>query len=53
MCSNDSEIFAFHTGGCNAAFGDGSVRFLRAGITMSQMSALLSRAGGEVLNFDY
>jgi prepilin-type processing-associated H-X9-DG protein len=53
MCSNDSEIFALHTGGCNAAFGDGSVRFLRAGITMSQMSALLSRAGGEVLNFDY
>jgi prepilin-type N-terminal cleavage/methylation domain-containing protein/prepilin-type processing-associated H-X9-DG protein len=53
LCSNDSEIFAFHTGGCNALFGDGSVRFLRAGLSMSQMSALLSRAGGEVLSFDY
>jgi prepilin-type processing-associated H-X9-DG protein len=53
MCSNDSEIFAFHTGGCNALFGDGSVRFLRSGVSMSQMSALLSRAGGEVLSFDY
>jgi prepilin-type N-terminal cleavage/methylation domain-containing protein/prepilin-type processing-associated H-X9-DG protein len=53
MCSNDSEIFAFHTGGCNVAFGDGSVRFLRAGLTIPQVAALLSRAGGEVIAFDY
>ena len=52
-CSNDSEIFAFHTGGSNALFGDGSVRFLMNGLTMNQMQALLSRAGGEVINFDY
>jgi prepilin-type N-terminal cleavage/methylation domain-containing protein/prepilin-type processing-associated H-X9-DG protein len=52
-CSNDSEIFAFHTGGSNALFGDGSVRFLKNGLTMSQMQALLSRAGGEVITFDY
>jgi prepilin-type processing-associated H-X9-DG protein len=53
MCSNDSEVFAFHPGGCNAVFGDGSVRFLKAGLTINQMAALLSRAGGEALNFDY
>jgi prepilin-type N-terminal cleavage/methylation domain-containing protein/prepilin-type processing-associated H-X9-DG protein len=52
-CSNDSEIFSFHTGGGNITMGDGSVRFLAAGLTMNQMSALLSRAGGEVLNFDW
>jgi len=52
-CSNDSEIFAFHPGGSNALFGDGSVRFLRNGLTMNQMQALLSRAGGEVITFDY
>jgi prepilin-type N-terminal cleavage/methylation domain-containing protein/prepilin-type processing-associated H-X9-DG protein len=52
-CTNDSEIFAFHSGGGNALFGDGSVRFVRNGLTMNQMQALLSRAGGEVLNFDY
>jgi prepilin-type N-terminal cleavage/methylation domain-containing protein/prepilin-type processing-associated H-X9-DG protein len=52
-CSNDSEVFSFHTGGCNFLFGDGSVRFLANGITMNQMSALLSRAGGEVINFAY
>jgi prepilin-type N-terminal cleavage/methylation domain-containing protein/prepilin-type processing-associated H-X9-DG protein len=52
-CTNDSEVFAFHTGGSNMAFGDGSVRFVRNGLTMAQMQALLSRAGGEVINFDY
>jgi prepilin-type N-terminal cleavage/methylation domain-containing protein/prepilin-type processing-associated H-X9-DG protein len=52
-CTNDSEIFAFHTGGSNVLFGDGSVRFVRNGLTMAQMEALLSRAGGEVISFDY
>ena len=53
MCSNDSEVFAFHPGGCNVVFGDGSVRFLKTGLSMNQLAALLSRAGGEALNFDY
>ena len=52
-CSNDSEIFSFHTGGSNVMFGDGSVRFVRNGLTMNQAQALLSRAGGEVISFDY
>lgn len=52
-CSNDSEIFAFHTGGSNMVFGDGSVRFVKNDLTMNQMQALLSRAGGEVISFDY
>ena len=52
-CTNDSEIFAFHTGGSNVVFGDGSVRFVRNGLTMNQVQALLSRAGGEVISFDY
>jgi prepilin-type N-terminal cleavage/methylation domain-containing protein/prepilin-type processing-associated H-X9-DG protein len=52
-CTNDSEIFAFHTGGSNMLFGDGSVRFVRNGLTMNQMQALLSRAGGEIIGFDY
>jgi prepilin-type N-terminal cleavage/methylation domain-containing protein/prepilin-type processing-associated H-X9-DG protein len=52
-CTNDSEIFAFHTGGSNVVFGDGSVRFVRNGLTMNQMQALLSRAGGEVISFDH
>jgi prepilin-type processing-associated H-X9-DG protein len=52
-CTNDSEIFAFHPGGSNVLFGDVSVRFVRNGLTMNQMQALLSRAGGENISFDY
>ena len=52
-CSNDSEIFAFHPGGSNTLFGDGSVQFVVNQLTMNQVQALLSRAGGEVINFDY
>jgi prepilin-type N-terminal cleavage/methylation domain-containing protein/prepilin-type processing-associated H-X9-DG protein len=52
-CSNDSEIFSFHTGGSNVVFGDGSVRFVKNGLTMNQAQALLSRDGGEVISFDY
>jgi prepilin-type N-terminal cleavage/methylation domain-containing protein len=51
-CSNDSEIFGFHIAGSNVCFGDGSVRFLRNGLTMNLMQALLSRAGGEVINVE-
>jgi len=52
-CSNDSEIFAFHPGGSNMCFGDGSVHFIKNGLTMNQMQALLSRRGGENIQFDY
>jgi prepilin-type processing-associated H-X9-DG protein len=52
-CTNDSEILAFHPQGSNMVFGDGSVRFVKNGLTMNQLQALLSRAGGEVVSFDY
>jgi prepilin-type processing-associated H-X9-DG protein len=52
-CSNDSEIFGFHREGTNVLFGDGSVRWVKSGLSMSLAQALLSRAGGEVISFDY
>jgi prepilin-type N-terminal cleavage/methylation domain-containing protein/prepilin-type processing-associated H-X9-DG protein len=52
-CSNDSEVFSFHPGGGNMCFGDGSVRFVIDGVSMAELSALLSRAGGEPINFSY
>jgi prepilin-type processing-associated H-X9-DG protein len=36
-----------HPGGCNVALGDGSVRFLKNGISLRVWSALSTRAGGE------
>ncbi|HVX10047.1 MAG TPA: DUF1559 domain-containing protein [Pirellulales bacterium] len=52
-CSNDSEIFGFHPNGTNILFGDGSARWVKSGLSMSLTQALLSRAGGEVISFDY
>jgi len=41
--------YAFHSGGANGAFADGSVRFLREGMTNEAFIAALSRDGGEKL----
>jgi prepilin-type processing-associated H-X9-DG protein len=48
-CINDKEIYAFHTGGANLVMGDGSVRFLRASVSINVVLQLLTRARGEVL----
>ena len=48
-CSNDNELYSFHTGGVNTLMGDGSVRFLGASIAMQTLVALASRDGGEVI----
>jgi prepilin-type N-terminal cleavage/methylation domain-containing protein/prepilin-type processing-associated H-X9-DG protein len=49
-CTNDGEVYAFHTGGANAVFADGHVRFLRAGVGLRVMARLITRAGGEVVS---
>jgi prepilin-type processing-associated H-X9-DG protein len=38
------------SGGCNAAFGDGSVRFIRADVAENVLRALITRDGGEVID---
>lgn len=52
-CSNNGEIYSFHVGGFNAVWGDASVRFVTQSITLAQLGALVSKAGGEVIDFDY
>jgi prepilin-type N-terminal cleavage/methylation domain-containing protein/prepilin-type processing-associated H-X9-DG protein len=52
-CTNDSEFYAFHSGGCNVVFADGSVRFLSKSISLTTLSALCTRAGGEIPASDY
>jgi prepilin-type N-terminal cleavage/methylation domain-containing protein/prepilin-type processing-associated H-X9-DG protein len=47
-CTNDNELYSFHSGGVNVALGDGSVRFLRSSITLSMLANLITRNGGEV-----
>jgi prepilin-type N-terminal cleavage/methylation domain-containing protein/prepilin-type processing-associated H-X9-DG protein len=47
-CTNDREVYSFHTGGANAALADGSVRFLTADLNVRVFAALVTRAGGDV-----
>jgi prepilin-type N-terminal cleavage/methylation domain-containing protein/prepilin-type processing-associated H-X9-DG protein len=47
-CTNQYEICSFHPGGANAVFADGSVHFLKAGMSIRVLAALVTRAGGEV-----
>jgi prepilin-type N-terminal cleavage/methylation domain-containing protein/prepilin-type processing-associated H-X9-DG protein len=48
-CTNNNEAFAFHPGGINALFGDGSVHFLAETISVPVYAALITRAGEETL----
>ncbi len=45
-CHNDNETYAFHTGGANHAFVDGSVRFIRDSINPQTYAALITANGG-------
>jgi prepilin-type N-terminal cleavage/methylation domain-containing protein/prepilin-type processing-associated H-X9-DG protein len=49
-CSNNSEMYSFHTGGANVVFADGSVHFLNQSISLCVLAKLMTRAGGEVLS---
>ena len=48
-CSNDDETYSFHSGGVNFVFCDGSVRFVKQSVSTFAMAAMVTRAGGEVL----
>jgi prepilin-type N-terminal cleavage/methylation domain-containing protein/prepilin-type processing-associated H-X9-DG protein len=41
------QVYSFHTGGVNALFGDGSVRFVSQTISIRTLAALVTRNGGE------
>jgi len=49
-CSNDNEVYSFHTGGATILMADGSVRFVSSSIAIEQLVALASRNGQEVIS---
>jgi prepilin-type N-terminal cleavage/methylation domain-containing protein/prepilin-type processing-associated H-X9-DG protein len=50
---NDNEPYSFHAGGANMLFADGHVQFVRDSIPLVTLSALVTRAAGEVVPADY
>jgi prepilin-type N-terminal cleavage/methylation domain-containing protein/prepilin-type processing-associated H-X9-DG protein len=46
-CTNDGEIYAFHFGGANVAFADGSVHFLSSSIAPTVLAAVCTARGQE------
>jgi prepilin-type N-terminal cleavage/methylation domain-containing protein/prepilin-type processing-associated H-X9-DG protein len=49
-CSNNSELYGFHTGGASVVFADGSVHFLKQSIDLCVLAKLITRAGEEVIS---
>jgi prepilin-type processing-associated H-X9-DG protein len=49
-CTNNNEAFSFHPGGVQAAFADGSVRFLKEQMPIALYAALITRAAGEPIS---
>jgi prepilin-type N-terminal cleavage/methylation domain-containing protein/prepilin-type processing-associated H-X9-DG protein len=47
------QIYGFHSGGVNALFGDGSVRFLRQSIPIRTLAAIVTRNAGETFTNDF
>jgi prepilin-type processing-associated H-X9-DG protein len=48
-CTNNNELYSFHPAGCNAVFGDGSVRMLRNTISLTTLASYITKAGGDQL----
>ena len=51
-CSNRFAVYGFHPGGAHLGLADGSVRFVKETIDPATFSALMTRAGGEVISAD-
>jgi len=51
-CGPNDEPFAFHTGGCNAVFADGSVRFLRDSLDALTLKFLAGSTDGRIVTAD-
>ena len=49
-CTNNQEAYSFHSGGMNASFADGSVRYINENISIITFCALVTMAGGEVIS---
>jgi len=50
--SSNNEVYAFHPGGANHVYADGSVHFVKATTAPSVFTALITYNGGEIISSD-
>jgi prepilin-type N-terminal cleavage/methylation domain-containing protein/prepilin-type processing-associated H-X9-DG protein len=48
-CTNDSETYAFHSGGTNVLMADGSVRFVSQSVSAATFAYLVTASGGDIV----
>jgi prepilin-type N-terminal cleavage/methylation domain-containing protein/prepilin-type processing-associated H-X9-DG protein len=48
-CTNDKEVYSFHTGVAQVVFADGSVRSLGSSLNINVLVALMTRSQGEII----
>ncbi len=48
-CTNWHETYSMHPGGANVLFADGSVRLIRETVSLRAFAAMVTKAGGEIL----
>ena len=46
-CDNYKGVYSFHAGGCNIAFGDGSVQFVKDEVASDTFVSLITRGAGD------
>jgi prepilin-type N-terminal cleavage/methylation domain-containing protein len=49
-CTNNNEVYSFHSGGANHVLGDGSVRFIKSTMDIRLFVKLLTRSGNDIMN---
>jgi hypothetical protein len=52
-CTNNNEVYSFHTGGANHVFADGSVHFIRSSMDIRQFVKFVTRRGQDIAPSDY
>lgn len=51
-CGPNDEPFSFHSGGCNAVFGDGHVQFINDSITPQTLRGILTPDSGDIVTLN-
>lgn len=52
-CTNNNEVYSFHTGGAQHVFADGSVHFIRDSMPMKLFVKLITRSAGDIAPSDF